>query len=528
MAESSIVKKALFNHQDIVFLLLLLAAAALLYYPVFYAEYLYTDEAPQLWLSHKDINLTSIPQGRYLTYRIFIWLFASIHTTQAVAYTRLFSLAGWLICLPLWYYVVKEARVKNGLAPILAMLELVYLISMPSFAISIGWAACLEMFIASTCGLLAGHCIYANIKYTEGRLQIATVPVVLSVVAGIISLFTYQNGFGCFFIPFFIQFIANKKFSREIIAGIGMALLIYILYFLLFKYTLRIYKMPPDARSGFAVNPLKKLLFLFTRPLASAFHFTWMFKDKSVTGEIVYTVAFACWLLVNFMRLKAKPLMEKISYFVGLVAFFILIYLPSLIVLENYASNRTLFALSLAVCIMVAETIFYFVKEARLQYATAGMAAVFFLANAWYNFHLQFINPLAREYSAIKNTVLKHYTNHISTVYFIRPAENAFEEKYGIVASWDEFGIPSTAKKWVPEPLVKQLIFEKTGNRQTAENILVKSYTLRGREGNTLRGQEGNDCTLIGDDGKEVFINAGDTTSKNVMVINVAKILATN
>ena len=113
-------------------------------------------------------------------------------------------------------------------------------------------------------------------------------------------------------------------------------------------------------------------------------------------------------------------------------------------------------------------------------------------------------------------------------MYFIRPTENAFEEKYGIVASWDEFGIPSTAKKWVPEPLVKQLIFEKTGNRQTAENILVKSYTLRGREGNTVRGQEGNECTLIGDDGKEVFINAGDTTSKNVMVINVAKILATN
>jgi len=505
LIESPDAKKALFNSQDLCFLLLLLAAAAILYYPVFYAEYLYTDEATQVWLSGKGINLTSVPQGRYLTYRLFTWLFASIHTTHAVIYARLFSLAGWIICLPIWYGIVKKSMLKNGFGAAPAMLTLVYLISMPSFAISIGWAACLEMFIASTSGLLAGHFIYAHIKYDDVRLQIGTAPIVLSIVAGIVSLFTYQNGFGCFFIPFFIHFVATKKISREIIAGIVMALLIYICYFLLFKYNLRIYKMPPDARSAFAVNPLKKIFFLFTRPLAAAFHFTWLFKDKSMAGEIIYAVIFACWLLVNVIRLKAKPIREMFSYFAGLVVFFILIYLPSLIVSENYASNRTLMALNLAVCIMMAETIFHFLKDKSWRYLATGIAAAFFLANGWYNFHLQFINPLATEYSAIKKIVLGNYTSKTSTVYFIRPAENAFEKKYGIVASWDEFGIPSSAKKWVPEPLVKQLIFEKTGNRQTADTIVVKSYPEN-----------------------EVFINTADTTGKNTMVINFAKILMTD
>ncbi len=48
--------------------------------------------------------------------------------------------------------------------------------------------------------------------------------------------------------------------------------------------------------------------------------------------------------------------------------------------------------------------------------------------------------------------------------------------KYGIPSSWDEFGMSSSYFKWVPEVLVRQLIFEKTGDRATAEKISVKSW----------------------------------------------------
>ncbi len=62
------------------------------------------------------------------------------------------------------------------------------------------------------------------------------------------------------------------------------------------------------------------------------------------------------------------------------------------------------------------------------------------------------------------------------TINFICPAENSFEKKYSLTSSWDEFGVPSTAKKWIPEPLIKQLVFEQTGNRQTTEKLIVKSW----------------------------------------------------
>jgi len=494
--------KALLKRMDIINLAFILIAVLVIFYPVFYAEYLYTDEATQVWLAEKGVNLTSIPQGRWLTYRLFTWLFSLLHTTHAVIYARLFSLAGWMICLPAWYYITRDLIVKNNLSAVMLPLSLVYLVSMPSFAISIGWAACLEMFIACTCGLISGYVIYVNAQYDGKKFHISIAAVILSGLAGIISLFIYQNGFGCFFIPFFIQFAAKKKFSKNILIGIGSALLLYGLYYLLFKWSLWINNMEASSRCSFSFNPVKKLFFLLTRPLAAAFHFTWLFNERSTIGEIIYIIIFSFWFVINYIKLRSKPLSEKLAYFTGVIVFIGLIYLPSLIVAENYPSNRTLFALNLVVFILVAETIFSSIKRYKYQYVTGGMMAIFFLINAWYNFHVQFLNPLTTEYGLIKKFISQNYTDEINTVYFIRPPENAFEKKYGTVASWDEFGVPSTAKSWVPESLIKQMIFEKTGSRQMAENIIVKSWA-----------------------GNEAFIQSGDSITKETLLINVEKML---
>jgi len=106
----------------------------------------------------------------------------------------------------------------------------------------------------------------------------------------------------------------------------------------------------------------------------------------------------------------------------------------------------------------------------------AGVLSVLFLSNAWYNYRQQFLTPVKTEYSLVKNFIANQYQPATTTIYFICPGENAFKEKYGINPSWDEFGIPSTAKNWAPEPNIKQLIFEKTGDRRLAEKITVKSW----------------------------------------------------
>jgi len=496
--------KGSFTHRDIISLFFLLATIIAIYYPVFYAEYLFTDEATQIWLRKQGVNLASIPQGRYITYRIFKALFSYVHTIREIKYARIISMAAWMICLPVWYYIIRKIVLENKLPFLLVSLSCLYLVCMPSFAIYIGWAACLQMSIAYTAGLVSGYILHTAVKYENGKITLLPFSMIISCIFGIVSLFTYQNGFGCFFIPFFIQFIAFGKMTKKIIIGIGWSFLIYAVYYLLFKYSLHLYGTPASERSSFAASPLNKLYFLFTKPLAASFHFTWLFNDTSMPGKIVYLFIFSIWFALNLTRRKAGQFGEVFFYFAGLALFFTLVYLPSLVVAENYPSNRTLFALNCVVFILVAETILFFAVKYRFQYGASVIIVMALLINAWYNFHDQFVYPLVKEYNIIKKKLLQQYTPGVDTVYFIRPAEDAFTKKYGIVTSRDEFGLPSSSKSWTPEPLIKQLVFEKTGNREIAERLVVKSW-----------------------ENNAAFIKSGASVSKKTILIDAGQLLET-
>jgi hypothetical protein len=480
----------------------LIAAVIVIFFPVFHADYLYSDEAGQLWYFKKDLNFnTSVPQGRYITYKIFTWLFSSIHTVREVIHARLFSLVGWIVCLPAWYFIIMRVIVKNGLPKTLGVCSLIYLVSMPPFGISIGWASCMQLFIAYTGGLFSGYILYQGITYDDKKMHVSAASIILSALFGMISLFTYQNGFGCFFIPFFIELIAAKKIRKSTYSAAGISLLIYIAYYLLFKYSVGINHLQFSNRSSLAEDPANKLLFFFSRPMAAAFHFTWLVNEQSTTGLIVYILLAAAWLATLFIRQKEKPLRETFSYLAALLVFLLLIYCPSLIVKENYSSNRTLLALDLAVFILVAETIFSFIEQKRVRNTLAGSLCFLFLVNAWYNLNKQFLDPLAVEFAGIKHSLEHNYGSGIKTIFVIRPREDAFKKEYGIVQSWDEFGIPSTAKSWTPEPLIRQLIFEETGDRQVAENIEIKSWP-----------------------DNEAFRQSGEAVSDSALLLDVEKI----
>lgn len=470
----------LHKHQHFIFLLFLIFAVIAVYFPVFNAEYLYTDEANQIWFYKEGYNYgTSVPQGRYLTYIIFEWVFSYINTVNKIIYARLFSLFGSILCLPVWIYILSKVANKNGHSSSFVMFIMIYLITMPPFTIYIGWSSCMQMFMACTSALTGGFLLYDGIRDTERRTSISSLRIILSVGFGLLSLFTYQSCFGCFLIPFLMNFIVSKKIQKSTIIGFAGALLAFAIYFVIFKLTLIANTILITSRSSFAINPFNKLLFLFTRPLASAFHFTYIFNEKSITGLIMYAVVAITWIAVNLYKQSAISFREKGAYYFGLTVFTVLIYLPSLIVKENYSSNRTLFALDLFIFILVADTFFSVTKNYKIRRAITCIVSILFLLNASYNYNNQFIDPLKVEFNLVNKILSERYKPSIEAIYFIRPSENTFQDKYKITSSWDEFGVPSTAKIWVPEPLVKQLIFEKTGSLAIAKKLIVKSWSDR-------------------------------------------------
>ncbi|HUP13772.1 MAG TPA: hypothetical protein VM187_16235, partial [Niastella sp.] len=178
-------------------------------------------------------------------------------------------------------------------------------------------------------------------------------------------------------------------------------------------------------------------------------------------------------------------------------------YTPGLIVKENYSSNRTLFAMDMCVWVVCAEMVLHLVKKATARKAIGYVIATFLVVCGWYNFNRGFLMPIREEYNDIRNYVFKHYNSNITYFYFIQPAEDAFHKKYGLQYSMDEFGVPSTFFTWVPEALIKLLVLEKTGNRETADRLIIKYW-----------------------DSEESFKASGAQLNGNTLMVNVPEIFS--
>jgi hypothetical protein len=132
-----------------------------------------------------------------------------------------------------------------------------------------------------------------------------------------------------------------------------------------------------------------------------------------------------------------------------------------------------------------------------------SIAAMLLIAG-WYNFNIQFLKPIHEEYAGVKNYINQHYNKNITTIFFIQPAEDAFQQKYKLQSSMDEFGVPSTFFNWVPESLMRQLVFEKTGSREIADRLTIKYW-----------------------DNAESFAASGEQLTINTLVVSVPEILNT-
>src|SRR5687767_236950 len=117
---------------DLLCFFLVILAFTVLYYPVWITEYVYTDEVVQIWYYGNDPGYQMfLPQGRYVTEKLMNWLFGSVQHIEQIKWIRAFSFSGWLLCIPIWYYVIKSVLVKEGLPVVLAFFSTLYLVCIP-------------------------------------------------------------------------------------------------------------------------------------------------------------------------------------------------------------------------------------------------------------------------------------------------------------------------------------------------------------------------------------------------------------
>ena len=452
---------------------ILMVITLFIYIPVAWSHFFYTDDITQLWFYRKGSTFHMFnEQGRYLTDLLSAFLFSSIDTIAQIKWLHLFSLAGWLLCLPVWYLILDKITRKEGLSPILPFFTVLYLVTSLPFMTSIVWATMMELFIANTAGLIAGYIVYSYRSVWS---------YLLALVFSLISLFSYQSCFGCFLLPFLLQLIARRTVTRPILLAIGFYFLSFLVYDVLFHWQLSVWKIPISNRAGMATNPGFKLLWFAGMALASSFHFNWVVNEHDIPGRIVYGVILVAYvgaeLLPGLSSASASPravqLRHRILYLLLAFLCLIIIYLPNMAVKESFSSNRTRTALNLAVFLLVFTTLIKVIKKDSLRRRITTAIAMVLVFLAAYNIHFVFLKPITTEYTSVRAYVEKHYHPGITTVTFIRPSGDLFKRKYGVNSSWDEFGLPTTYPNWVPDPFIRQIVFEKTGSRAVADSLII-------------------------------------------------------
>jgi hypothetical protein len=494
------------KRKDVFLLFFLLLVVLVIFYPLFYSEYVYTDEINELWLYRPGSNIQLIaPGGRWISELLVSKSFAAMDTIYGLTYIRIFGLLIWFACLPVWYVVLKRLTAGNPGYEYLPFFTCLYLVAGLPFSVSVQWAACITVPIANTAGLLSGAIAYRHIRDRK-KWEIPVWGILISIVAGLFCLSTYQSGIGCFLLPFLFHYI-NASGTRKdlvLIKGLILYFLINAIYFVIFKIYVSVNQVGSDSRAGLSTDPLGKLQFFFSHPLKRSFWLNLIVDEDNKLARAIYKVLMASLMMLAFVRFGIKQWLNALKYIVVVLLVFIISYLPSLVVKESYASNRTMLALNLLVWLVCADMIVYFVKQVAIRKVIAIGVSVVILGASWYNFSKVFLQPVLYEYSAVRTYVQHNYNRNITTVYFIKPAGDSFEKMFNIQSSMDEFGVPSTLPEWVPENLMQQMIFEITGDRKNAEKITVKQWP-----------------------DMESFAASGEQVTANTLVVNVPEILNT-
>jgi hypothetical protein len=159
-----------------------------------------------------------------------------------------------------------------------------------------------------------------------------------------------------------------------------------------------------------------------------------------------------------------------------------LMYVFVLLPRENFSSYRTMLCLNLAGTMLLTDVIIRLFSKSRFKNSIPYLACGIVAVVAWCNFNLNFITPLKREYQAVHTFFQQNYDSSKTTIYFVRPQDNLFRKLYNQNLYKDEFGLPSTHKEWTPEPLMKQMVFEATGNRVKARQIPVINLAYEERD----------------------------------------------
>ena len=357
--------------------ILLLAAAWAAYGPVLDRDYLFADDYPQF--AHRLGMEPCAQMGRPLL-GVTFWLLPE--ESRSLAYyraLRAFSIVGSLLFIGALYGTVLRRMMPRGAAVATA----IGCLSLPTFQVCASWSTAYPLPWAGLVSLGAGAWVRAVFEgEVRGLRRVFTLAAAL--VFQLAALGTYQPCAMCYWLVLlpivcdteFVRSAARRRAAYAIAAGGLVALVVYFGLFKLSAYTGLFTPLP---RAALETDIFGKLSWFVSKPLVRCLAvwglYEWGNLGVAATLVIVGFAAVGYYRRLTSRADEAPSVGLRVWQATTVAGLILLAYLPVLFVAEDWASYRSMFALSTTVYVLVATAVWRVVDAVPERFHRVAVVA---------------------------------------------------------------------------------------------------------------------------------------------------------
>ncbi len=443
-------KNFTFDKADFFSFIIIIACVFLSYSVVLFSNYGVHDDYHFLYnaimgnSSTLDL-LASV--GRPINGILLYFGFSAAKTINNLSYLRLVTLVGISLLGCITYLVSKY----NNLSTITSTLISVSVVLLPSFQLYSAWA---QHFTTPFAGAIALWSSYIVTKADLSNFRSMIKSSAISASLLFVALLIYQPVAMLFCTGIIISILSAKELLKKwnfkrITAAVSVSFLALLFDFIALKIG-HLHYPAQGLRYSVVSDVFGKMLWFLKEPLVSSLSFYCVPGNATIaiTVCIVMVVGYAFYILRNGFRIGLYAAILLIGCIIGS-------YLPSLLTAENWASYRTIVALSssfvaIFICLIVEPLVKKYntttvrTPSTHVEFIYAGIAIYILMISiaTQKNVYDSLVLPNVIEINNLASKLETVKDKKIATI-VIKPS--SWQDSAAIPMAYDEFGLPSSS-----------------------------------------------------------------------------------
>ena len=455
--------------------LFLLSVVILTYAPVIVGTYAFLDDYGYLQPARGGFHWIwtfCASGGRPLLAISHFLSFSMSSKVSSLGFVRAANVATLCTLAAVIYFALSRAGFPSKLSALMAFI----LVTLPPFQVLAALATSAGYPLEAAAAGISSFLVMQSTGNAKVFVKLGRLALACSLL--LVGMMVHQNEVMFFWV--FVAILALSPREREsvVVRKVSYCLLVgavaCIVEFFIMKLGVAVYgAVAGSGRAGVTHDVFGKISWFVKEPLLNALNM------NSIEPTGWFAVATGIFIVVGLFFYFGGSLRYRLTMLGMALMLVPLSYLPNLVVVESWASYRTLVALSALLAFYAFLALQGYLQVLRTfspqfrQRMLLGVVvcwAIFSGFIATRNLVRYFVEPQAIEYHLLKGQLRKIDLATVQTIYFIRP--NWYDGVTSVVR-YDEFGLPSSCQPWVPEGMVKCAIREIGGD---SDRINVVSF----------------------------------------------------